>query len=130
MTGKANTGFTNVAFIVLVAAAPSRIVAGEKSPSDAAFERLKSLVGTWEGVEKGSKRPTAYTSNESGREEVYVRSSPAADQQHQVSTAGGTGAVSSGAARRIIYADGRRIVAVDVTGAPTLHSLPSDLRNR
>jgi serine/threonine-protein kinase len=60
----------------------------------------------------------AYTSNQSGRDEVYVRPWPAADQEYQVSTGGGTGAVWSGDSRRIIYADGRRIVAVDVTSAP------------
>jgi hypothetical protein len=48
MTGKAKTGLTVVAFIVLVTAAPSRIDPAEKSPSVVAFESLKSLVGTWE----------------------------------------------------------------------------------
>jgi hypothetical protein len=61
MTGKVKIGFTVAALIVQVAAGPSQIGAAQKSPSDAAFERLKSLVGTWEGVEKGSKRPTAAT---------------------------------------------------------------------
>jgi hypothetical protein len=72
MTGKAKTGFTVVAFIVLVAAAPSRIVADEKSPSDVAFERLKSLVGTWETVEKGSKRPGVATYTLTGGGKVLM----------------------------------------------------------
>jgi hypothetical protein len=72
MTGKAKAGFTVVALIVMVAAVPSRIAAGEKSPSDVAFERLKSLVGTWEGIEKGSKRPTAATYTLTGGGKVLM----------------------------------------------------------
>jgi hypothetical protein len=37
-----------LAFVVLVGSTPSRIVAAEKLPAEAAFERLKSLAGTWE----------------------------------------------------------------------------------
>ena len=72
MTGKTKTGFTVVAFVVLVASAPSRIVAAEKSPSDVAFERLKSLVGTWETVEKGSKRPGVATYTLTGGGKVLM----------------------------------------------------------
>jgi hypothetical protein len=72
MTGKAKTGFTVVAFIVVVAAALSRIVAAENSPSDVAFERLKSLVGTWETVEKGSKRPGVATYTLTGGGKVLM----------------------------------------------------------
>jgi hypothetical protein len=72
MTRKAKTGFTAVAFIVVVAAALSRIVAAEKSPSDIAFERLKSLVGTWETVEKGSKRPGVATYTLTGGGKVLM----------------------------------------------------------
>jgi hypothetical protein len=72
MTGKAKTGFTVVAFIVVMAAALSRIVADEKSPSAMAFERLKSLVGTWETVEKGSKRPGLATYTLTGGGKVLM----------------------------------------------------------
>lgn len=72
MIGKAKTGFTIVAFIVLVAAAPLRIVADEKSSSDVAFERLKTLVGTWETVEKGSKRAGVVTYTLTGGGKVLM----------------------------------------------------------
>ena len=72
MTGKTKTGFTVVAFIVVVAAALSRIAAAEKSPSDIAFERLKSLVGTWETVEKGSKRSGVATYTLTGGGKVLL----------------------------------------------------------
>jgi hypothetical protein len=72
MTGKTKTGFAVVALIVLAAAAPSRIVTAEQSPSDAAFERLKSLVGTWETVEKGSKRPGVATYTLTGGGKVLL----------------------------------------------------------
>ena len=72
MTGKAKTGFTVVAFIVVVAAARSQIVAADKSPSDVAFERLKSLVGTWETVEKASKRPGVATYTLTGGGKVLM----------------------------------------------------------
>jgi hypothetical protein len=71
MTDKARTGFT-VVFIVVAAAALSRIAAAEKSPSDIAFERLKSLVGTWETVEKGSKRPGVATYTLTGGGKVLM----------------------------------------------------------
>ncbi len=74
----------------------------------------------------------AYTSNQSGRDEVYMRPWPAADEQYQVSTAGGTGAVWAADGRRLVYSDGRRVVAVDVTvnasGAPRFRAgTPSPL---
>ena len=72
MTAKAKTGFSVVAFIALIAAAPSRIVAAEKSPADAAFERLKSLVGTWETVEQTTKRPGVATYTLTGGGKVVI----------------------------------------------------------
>jgi hypothetical protein len=72
MTRKAKTGFTVLTFIVMVASAPSRIVAAEKSPADAAFERLKSLVGTWETVEKASQRPGVATYTLTGGGKVVI----------------------------------------------------------
>lgn len=57
----------------------------------------------------------AYTSNQSGRDEIYVRPWPAADEQYAVSTQGGTGPIWSRDGRRLIYSDGRRIVSVDIS---------------
>ena len=72
MIGHANTALAIVSFIVLMAAAPSGILAAETSPSDAEFERLKSLVGTWETVEKGSKRAGVATYTLTGGGKVLM----------------------------------------------------------
>ena len=72
MTGTAKAAFTIVASIAMVAAAPSRIVGSEKSPADAAFERLKSLVGAWETVEKASQRPGVATYTLTGGGKVLI----------------------------------------------------------
>ncbi|HEU5050946.1 MAG TPA: protein kinase [Gemmatimonadales bacterium] len=58
----------------------------------------------------------AYTSNESGRREVYVRPFPeTAEGRYQVSTAGGITPVWSRDGRELFYIDGaRRMVAVPI----------------
>ena len=67
MTARTNTGFVLLAFVVLVSA-PSRIVAAEKSPAEAAFERLKSLAGTWETlVDKKQTGVATYTVTGGGK---------------------------------------------------------------
>src|SRR5687767_8046413 len=48
MTVRIRIGFSLVACVALVTAASPRFVAAEKSPAEAAFERLTSLAGTWE----------------------------------------------------------------------------------
>jgi Tol biopolymer transport system component/predicted Ser/Thr protein kinase len=45
----------------------------------------------------------SYTSNESGREEIYVRSFPSGEEKWQVSTAGGDAAMWNGAGTAIYY---------------------------
>jgi hypothetical protein len=72
MIGSAKTGFAVVALMVLLTAVPSPILSAEKSPSDVAFERLKSLVGTWETVEKGSGRPGVATYTLTGGGKVLL----------------------------------------------------------
>jgi hypothetical protein len=62
MTARTRTGSALLAFVVLVGSAPSRIAAAEKSPAEAAFERLKSLAGTWETlVDKKQTGVATYT---------------------------------------------------------------------
>ena len=48
MTATLRIGFTLLTVVILAASTPSRIRADEKSPAQAAFERLKALAGTWE----------------------------------------------------------------------------------
>jgi Tol biopolymer transport system component/predicted Ser/Thr protein kinase len=61
----------------------------------------------------------AYVSNESGVDEVFVRSYPALTERWQVSTAGGTQPRWRGDGRELYFvAPDRKIMAVDVTTAP------------
>lgn len=48
MTPRARIAFTLLTCVLLAASAPSRSVAGDTSPAEVAFERLKALAGTWE----------------------------------------------------------------------------------
>jgi len=56
----------------------------------------------------------AYVSNESGRNQVYVRSFPDGDRRVQVSTDGGTQPSISGNGREIFYRNGDRMFAVEL----------------
>jgi len=56
----------------------------------------------------------AYTSDESGRREVYVRPFPAADGKWQISTDGGEQPRWRGDGKELYYVSGRKIEAVDV----------------
>jgi hypothetical protein len=71
MTGKARAGYAILA-VIMMAATASRIAAVEKSPAEAAFERLKSLVGTWETVEKASRRSGVATYTLTGGGKVVI----------------------------------------------------------
>jgi serine/threonine-protein kinase len=59
----------------------------------------------------------AYTSDESGRPEVYVRPFPENGPRVQISTDGGNQAVWSGDSRRIFYRNGSAFMAADVTAS-------------
>ena len=56
MTASTRTGLFLLAFAALVVTPPSRTAAEDRSKAEAAFERLKSLSGTWETRVDG--RPT------------------------------------------------------------------------
>jgi serine/threonine-protein kinase len=60
----------------------------------------------------------AYTSNETGRNEVYVRPFPGAGARYAVSTHGGTGAMWSRDGRELFYAEGSRFMRVPVSASP------------
>ena len=55
-----------------------------------------------------------YVSNESGRNQVYVRSFPDGDRRLQVSTDGGTQPAVSANGREIFYRNGDRMMAVEL----------------
>jgi serine/threonine-protein kinase len=60
-----------------------------------------------------------YTSNETGRFEVYIRSYPGPEGKWQISTDGGKGAVWSRDGREIFYTDGNSMLVVPVETDPT-----------
>ena len=78
----------------------------------------------------------AYTSTESGTDEVFVETFPTGGGRWQVTTGGGEGPVWSRDGRELFLLDGERVMAVDVdtrgvfrSGAPhELFSGPYDLR--
>jgi serine/threonine protein kinase len=60
----------------------------------------------------------AYTSDETGREEVYVQPLPGPGAKIQVSTNGGSSPIWSRDGREMFYAAGNRMMAVGVTTQP------------
>ena len=60
----------------------------------------------------------AYTSNESGRTEVYVRPYPGPGGKWQVSTEGGAEPVWNPKGRELFYRTGQKMMAVDYTEQP------------
>ena len=61
----------------------------------------------------------AYTSNESGKEEIYVRSFPDMDGHWQISTGGGNNPLWSPDGREIFYRNGNAVITVPVKISPT-----------
>jgi serine/threonine-protein kinase len=62
----------------------------------------------------------AYVSDESGRDEVYVRSYPAGDEKWSISTDGGTEPQWSPNGRELFYRNGYKMMAVSVDLGATL----------
>ncbi len=60
----------------------------------------------------------AYSSNESGRFEIYVRPNPGPGGKWQVSTDGGTEAMWNPKGRELFYRNGKKMMAVDYTEQP------------
>jgi Tol biopolymer transport system component len=77
----------------------------------------------------------AYTSTESRREEVYVRPYPGPGRRWLISRDGGSQPIWSGSGRELVYRNGDKLMAVDVTTDPafrpgpphTVATLPFDL---
>jgi serine/threonine-protein kinase len=65
----------------------------------------------------------AYTSDESGRPEVYVRPFPGNGPRVQISTDGGNQSVWSGDSRRIFYRNGSAFMAADVAASGNTFSV-------
>ena len=69
----------------------------------------------------------AYSSNESGRPEVYAMAYPGPGAKIQISTDGGTDPVWRRDGRELYYRNGDRMMVVDVVGSNTLVSKPKVL---
>jgi Tol biopolymer transport system component len=61
----------------------------------------------------------AYTSNETGRDEVYVQAYPGPGSKSQISTGGGSQPVWSRDGRELYYRGERQLLAVSVQLSPT-----------
>jgi Tol biopolymer transport system component len=61
----------------------------------------------------------AYTSNESGRCEIYVQPYPGPGGKWQISTEGGTEPVWNHSGRELFYRNGEKMMAVDITMQPS-----------
>jgi serine/threonine-protein kinase len=66
----------------------------------------------------------AYSSDESGREEIYVRPFPGLDKKWPVSTEGGINPVWAADGREIFYRAGARMMGAEVTSAPAFSARP------
>jgi Tol biopolymer transport system component len=93
---------------------------GEKKPFPVAKTRFAEAFGTF----SPDGRYVTYSSNESGRMEVYVQEFPEARSKWQVSTKGGTEPFWSGSGREIFYrAPGGQVMSVPVkTAAATFEA--------
>jgi Tol biopolymer transport system component len=60
----------------------------------------------------------AYVSDESGRDEVYIRSFPEPATRIQISTEGGTGPLWSRDGKELFYAFGRQMMSVNISYSP------------
>jgi Tol biopolymer transport system component len=64
----------------------------------------------------------AYSSDETGRNEIYVRSFPVPGESHRVTTSGGTAAHWSRDGRELLVGAGSSIYSVDVHTTPTFQA--------
>jgi serine/threonine-protein kinase len=62
----------------------------------------------------------AYTSDESNRGEVYVRSFPGPDRRWQASTEGGTNPIWARSGEELFYRNGGKLMAVSVSTEPEM----------
>ena len=89
---------------------------GDKKP----VKFLASPADEMQGVFSPDGRFFAYTSNESGRVEVYVQTLPLSDRKWQVSTSGGYEPRWRGDGREIYYLSAdRKLMAVSAGAGPS-----------
>ncbi len=98
---------------------------GDRKP----FAFLKSPFNEWLGQFSPDGRWVAYTSDESGRNEVYVQSFPGPGGKWQVSTQGGSEPLWRSDGKELFYlATGQRLMSVEIKpGADFLAGVPTPL---
>jgi Tol biopolymer transport system component len=89
---------------------------GEKGSDTVYLETTFSEQHPWLSPDA---RWVAYTSNQSGRSEVYVQAFPGSSGRSQVSTDGGTEPVWARSGRELFYRVGDRMMAVAVESRST-----------
>jgi serine/threonine-protein kinase len=75
---------------------------------------VNSQYGEWDGLFSPDGRRVAYTSLESGRLEVYVRSYRGPGGKRQVSNEGGNSPVWSRSGKELFYMNGRKMMVVTI----------------
>lgn len=80
---------------------------------------LATPFNEWQATFSPDGRWLAYTSNESGREEVYVRAYPGPGGKWQISTAGGSHPQWSPTGREIFFRAGDEMMAVAIAAEET-----------
>ena len=99
---------------------------GTKGPCR--FEKLESTEATeWLPQFSRDGRYLAYTSNESGRSEIYARAFSGPSGKWQVSTAGGTEPRWSRDGKELFYRIGNALMAVPVGASPGSFGAPKRL---
>jgi hypothetical protein len=126
MNARTKTLYALLACVVLVGSTPSRIVAAEKSPAEAAFERLKSLAGTWETrVDEKHTGVATYTVTGGGQVVLEVMGGMATAYHFDKDTLMMTHYCGAGNQPRMkaktVSHDGRHVAFVmyDITNHPT-----------
>ncbi len=95
-------------------------VDGDRKP----ISYLHTAFNERAGVVSPDGRWIAYTSDESGKQDVYVQSFPAPGSKHQVSTgSAGLRVIWSRGGKELVFVagDGFTLMAVDVTTSPAFH---------
>jgi Tol biopolymer transport system component len=102
-------------YLVVTVGQPETVIwALPLGPDEKPFPLVESTYSTGTPRLSPDGRWLAYTSNESGRDEIYVRRFPRSERNWIVSTDGGTLPVWSRDGKEIFYLEGRRMMAVAV----------------
>jgi serine/threonine protein kinase len=102
------------------------IVSMEGSTSDAAGSAISHKLSPFLQTPFSEMSPTfspdghwlAYTSNQSGKEEIYVRPFPGPGREWQVSTEGAKSARWAPKGRELFYGIGKKVMALDIQTEP------------